>query len=194
MAYADRRNLQTKSGKMSYDEVLGIWFTEITPEQWWRKSAELDRTITLRFGRTHEAAARCELYEWRNSARGRLAEIIVLDQFSRNIHRDTPLSFASDPLSLCLSQESISRGTDADLSPEERCFCYMPYMHSESRAIHEVAVRLFTDLGLESNLDFELRHKEIIDRFGRYPHRNAILSRPSTPEEIEFLEQPGSSF
>ena len=179
---------------MNYEEVLKFWFEEITPEQWWQKSADLDRMIGKRFGCVHEAATRCELYEWRMAPRGRLAEIIVLDQFSRNIHRDTPLSFAFDPLSLCLSQEAVSRGMDIDLGAEERCFCYMPYMHSESRQIHEVAVRLFTDLGLESNIDFELKHKEIIDRFGRYPHRNEILSRPSTPEEIEFLAQPGSSF
>lgn len=179
---------------MSEDEVLGFWFEEITPEQWWQKSADLDREISERFGRIHEAATRCELYGWRATARGRLAEIIVLDQFSRNIHRDTPLSFAYDPLALVLAQEAVSRGADADLVPVERCFLYMPYMHSESLWVHEVAVRLFTDLGLDSNLEFELRHKEIIDRFGRYPHRNDILSRPSTPEEIAFLGQPGSSF
>ena len=179
---------------MSEDEVLGFWFGEITPEQWWRKSADLDREILERFGPAHEAAARCELFGWRATARGRLAEVIVLDQFSRNIHRDTPRSFACDPLALALAQEAVSRGADADLVPVERCFLYMPYMHSESREIHEVAVGLFTDLGIESNLDFELRHKDIIDRFGRYPHRNEILSRPSTPEEIEFLKRPGSTF
>lgn len=194
MADAGRLEAITESRQMNYEEVLGFWFTEITPEQWWRKSADLDRTIEHRFGHTHEAAAACELYEWRSTARGRLAEILVLDQFSRNIHRDTPSSFASDPLALGLSQEAVSCGMDAELAPEERCFCYMPYMHSESRPIHEVAVRLFTELGIGSNLDFELKHKEIIDRFGRYPHRNRILSRPSTAEEIEFLAQPGSSF
>ena len=179
---------------MSYDDVIEFWFREITPEQWWRKSEEFDCGIQRRFGQIHGVAARCELYEWRSCARGRLAEIIVLDQFSRNIYRNSPLSFAFDPLALCLSQEVISRGMDGHLSLDERRFCYMPFMHSESAKIHEIAVTLFAEPGLESNLDFELKHKDIIDRFGRYPHRNEILSRPSTPEELAFLEQPDSSF
>lgn len=179
---------------MRSDDVLEFWFDEISPEQWWQKSSDFDRMIETRFQRVHEAAVRCELYPWRSSARGRLAEIIVLDQFSRNIHRDSPLSFAFDPLALCLSQEMVSRGMDAELEAVERCFCYMPYMHSESGDIHEIAVGLFAQPGLESNLDFELQHKAIIDRFERYPHRNEILGRPSTPEEIAFLEQSGSSF
>ncbi len=179
---------------MSYDDVIEFWFGEITPEQWWRKSEDFDRIIQRRFGMAHGAAARCELYEWRSTSHGRLAEIIVLDQFSRNIYRNSPLSFAFDPLALCLSQEVISRGMDVDLSPKELSFCYMPFMHSESAKIHQIAVTLFAKPGLESNLDFELKHKDIIDRFGRYPHRNEVLSRSSTPEEMAFLAQPGSSF
>ena len=118
----------------------------------------------------------------------------MLDQFSRNLHRGDGRAFANDAMALALAQEAVAAGADQGLTTDERGFLYMPYMHSESRAIHEVAVGLFTDLGLESNLDFELRHKEIIDRFGRYPHRNEVLGRESTPEEIEFLKQPGSSF
>lgn len=185
---------QSESPIMSEDEVLKFWFEEIAPEQWWQKSAELDSEIERRFARVHRAAARCELYEWRGTPDGRLAEIIVLDQFSRNIYRDTPMSFAFDPTALALAQEAVRQGADAAVEPARRCFLYMPYMHSESRKIHEIAVELFADLGLGSNLDFELRHKAIIDRFGRYPHRNGILSRSSTPEEAAFLEQPGSSF
>jgi uncharacterized protein (DUF924 family) len=179
---------------MNYGEVIEFWFTEIDPKQWWQKDESFDRLIGRRFEWVHGAATRCELYEWRNTTQGRVAEIIVLDQFSRNIHRDTPLSFAYDPMALCLSQEAIRANINDDLLPDQHLFCCMPFMHSESKEIHKNAVTLFSDLGLESNLDFELKHKAIIDRFGRYPHRNEILSRPSTKEEIEFLKQPGSTF
>ena len=118
----------------------------------------------------------------------------MLDQFSRNIYRDDARSFASDTLALALAQEAVASGADQSLSAVERSFLYMPYMHSESAAIHIVAMQLFDQPGLESNLEFEKRHKAIIDRFGRYPHRNAVLGRASTPEEVEFLKQPGSSF
>jgi len=179
---------------VSSDEVLHFWFVELTPEHWWRKDPVLDRSIADRFGPTLDAAARCELVAWRGSARGRLAEVIVLDQFSRNVHRDRAAAFANDALALALAQEAVARGCDVELSPAERVFLYLPWMHSESALIHEEALRLFAAPGLEQNLDFERRHKAIIDRFGRYPHRNAILGRTSTDEEIEFLKQPGSAF
>lgn len=176
------------------DDVLRFWFGELTPADWWRKDPALDRRIADRFGPTLDAAARCELVAWRGSARGRLAEVIVLDQFSRNVHRDTAAAFANDALALALAQEAVAHGYDLELSPAERVFLYLPWMHSESPLIHEEALRLYSALGLEPNLDFERRHKAIIDRFGRYPHRNAVLGRASTAEEIEFLAQPGSSF
>jgi uncharacterized protein (DUF924 family) len=179
---------------VSSDDVLQFWFRELTSADWWRKDPVLDRRIADRFGPTLAAASRCELYAWRDSARGRLAEVIVLDQFSRNIHRDTAAAFANDPLALALAQEAVARGCDLELSPTERAFLYLPWMHSESPLIHAEALRLYSAPGLEQNLDFERRHKAIIDRFGRYPHRNAILGRASTPEELEFLAQPGSSF
>jgi uncharacterized protein (DUF924 family) len=179
---------------VSTDDVLQFWFGELTAADWWRKDPALDRRIADRFGATLEAATRCELVAWRGSARGRLAEVIVLDQFSRNIHRDTAAAFASDALALALAQEAVARGCDLELPPAERAFLYLPWMHSESALIHEEALRLYSAPGLEHNLDFERRHKAIIERFGRYPHRNAILGRASTPEELEFLAQPGSSF
>ena len=179
---------------MGYSDVINFWFNEITPKQWWKKDARLDATIKQRFSGLHSSAGKGELYEWRNEPLGRLAEIIVLDQFSRNIHRDTPLAFASDSMALCLSQEAIRTGDDLELPNDKRCFCYMPFMHSESKKIHEIAVKLFTDLGDASNLNYELEHKKIIDRFGRYPHRNFILGRPSTQDEAEFLKLPGSGF
>ena len=123
-----------------------------------------------------------------------MAEIIVLDQFSRNIYRDTPASFAQDTMALTLAQEMIALKMDQNLKPEQRSFLYLPFMHSESKIIHEHALKLFENLGNPINLEFEQKHKAIIDRFGRYPHRNEILGRTSTAEEIEFLKQPGHHF
>jgi uncharacterized protein (DUF924 family) len=176
------------------DTVLDFWFKELAPQQWWVKSVELDALIAAHFGALHEAAGRCELYGWRETAWGRLAEVIVLDQFSRNLHRDSPLAFANDALALGLAQMAVADGADRELESAQRSFLYMPYMHSESLLIHAQAVKLFSQPGLEGNLGFELKHREIIERFGRYPHRNAALGRISSPEEIAFLKTPGSSF
>ncbi len=177
-----------------YENVLDFWFNDLTPQQWWAKDANLDQEIKNRFSALHAQAARCELFDWRIAAKGRLAEIIILDQFSRNIYRDTPQAFALDSMALALAQEALSVNADKALSPVERSFLYMPFMHSESVEIHKVAMILFSAEGMEENLDFELQHQKIIERFGRYPHRNTILGRESTPEEREFLQQPGSSF
>lgn len=178
---------------MHYEKVIQFWFSELNAAQWWKKDAELDRQIAERFGSVHAAAGRAELFGWRRTAEGRLAEVIVLDQFSRNIFRHRPQAFASDPLALALAQEAVARGVDDTLEPSRRNFLYMPYMHSESAVIHKEAVRVFSKAG-EQQYDFELRHKAVIDRFGRYPHRNVILGRQSTPEEIEYLKQPGAGF
>jgi uncharacterized protein (DUF924 family) len=178
---------------MHYEKIIQFWFSELSAAQWWKKDAELDRKIAERFGSVHAAAARAELFHWRGTPEGRLAEVLVLDQFSRNIHRHRPQAFANDALALGLAQEAVARGMDDALASSQRNFLYMPYMHSESAVIHKEAVRVFSKAG-EQQYDFELRHKAIIDRFGRYPHRNVILGRQSTPEEIEFLKQPGSSF
>ena len=175
-------------------DILHIWFTELTPQQHFTKYATLDESIRTRFGPTLGAAARCELFPWRATPEGRLAEILVLDQFSRNVYRDTPRAFAQDALALALAQELVTSGQDRSLPTAQRVFAYMPYMHSESALIHERALELFAQPGMENNLDFERRHKAIIDRFGRYPHRNAILGRTSTPEELALLSEPGSSF
>lgn len=175
-------------------DILDFWFSEIQPAQWWSKSDDFDRLIAARFGAVLQAAARCELYAWRATPAGRLAEVIVLDQFSRNINRGEAQAFANDALALGLAQEAVAAGADKGLLLAQRAFLYMPYMHSESAAIHALAVALFSQPGLEHNLDFELRHKAIIDRFGRYPHRNAVLGRASTAEEAAFLQTPGSSF
>ncbi|MBV1905876.1 MAG: DUF924 domain-containing protein [Pseudomonadales bacterium] len=177
-----------------HQQILDFWFKELSPSQHWKKDPKFDQLLVERFTRIHKQAVSGELHHWRKSAQGRLAEIIVLDQFSRNMFRDSALAFANDAIALVLSQEAISAGAKLQLNAEERAFLYMPFMHSESVAMHELALVLFKENGIQSNLDFELRHKEIIDLFGRYPHRNHILGRNSTPAELEFLKRPGSGF
>jgi uncharacterized protein (DUF924 family) len=174
--------------------IIDFWFTELTDKQHFAKDQALDALIAQRFGVTPEAGSRCELFGWRATPAGRLAEIIVLDQFSRNVWRDTPRAFAQDPLALALAQELVARGDDAALPMAQRRFAYMPYMHSESLVVHQEALRLFAQAGLEDALRAEHRHLAILQRFGRYPHRNAILGRASTAEELAFLQEPGASF
>lgn len=177
-----------------FKNVLDFWFSELEPQQWWKKDEQLDALIADRFSKVHAQANAGELWHWRSTPQGSLAEIIVLDQFSRNIYRNSAAAFASDSLALALAQVAIDKTFDQQLSVVERSFLYMPFMHSESALIHTEAVKLFESLGNENSLEFEHKHKVIIDRFGRYPHRNSVLGRSSTEEEIEFLRQPNSSF
>ena len=179
---------------MGYADVLSFWFEEIEPKAWWAADPAFDARVRERFNETLLQAAQGECFGWRSEPHGRLAEIIVLDQFSRNIHRDTPLAFAQDGMALVLAQEALACAADRALPPLQRGFLLMPWMHSESRDIHAQAEALFRELGNENTLDFELRHKAIIDRFGRYPHRNAILGRTSSAQELVFLSEAGSSF
>lgn len=176
------------------DTVLHFWFKETSPSDWFQKNETFDLLIKKRFTKVHQQAIAGELYHWRKDALGRLAEIIVIDQFSRNMFREDPRSWLYDPIALVLSQEAINIGIDQNLKAPHLAFLYMPFMHSESALIHEKAVDLFSKPGLENNLEYELMHKKIIDRFGRYPHRNQVLGRETTMEEAEFLEQPNSSF
>lgn len=175
-------------------DVLEFWFQEIDPGLWFASDPAFDATLRQRFGGLLQQAAAGELYGWRDSVEGRLAEILVLDQFSRNIHRDTPQAFAQDAMALALAQEAVAGGALQVLDAVRRSFLLLPYMHSESRRIHVVAEALYRDHAPADNYDYELRHKAIIDRFGRYPHRNAILGRPSTAQEQAFLQEPGSRF
>jgi uncharacterized protein (DUF924 family) len=177
-----------------YQEILYFWFEEINPKQWWSVDSELDQLIADRFLPLMRRAAAGELYTWRENPKGRLAEIIVLDQFSRNVYRKTPSAFAQDGMALALAQEAVFLGADKALTDIERSFLYLPFMHSESPQIHVWAEQLYRDHAPKGNYEFELRHKVIIDRFGRYPHRNAILGRDSSEEEIAFLKEDGSSF
>ena len=176
------------------ESVLDFWFDELKPSQHFANDPALDDDIGVRFSGLHTQAAASELWRWRDCLDGRLAEIILLDQFSRNIYRDQPAAFASDPLALCLAQAAVRLQLDRQLPPTRRAFLYMPYMHSESRAIQAESVRLFNQVGMEDNYRFAIHHRDIVERFGRYPHRNRILGRESTPEEEAFLLEPGSSF
>ncbi|MBV7316490.1 DUF924 domain-containing protein [Shewanella sp. NIFS-20-20] len=178
---------------MQYQQVLDFWFSQLTPKDWFAKNADLDARIEQQFSSLLTKATQGECWLWRQTAQGRLAEIIVLDQFSRNIYRDRSEAFSADGIALILAQEAVHLNDDTKLSEIERPFMYMPYMHSESALIHQQAVPLFEQCS-PSHLEFELRHKAIIDEFGRYPHRNALLGRQSTPEEQAFLTQPGSRF
>jgi uncharacterized protein (DUF924 family) len=176
------------------ETVSSFWFVELCETDWFRQSDKVDADIKSRFQSVHHMAAQGELNEWRSTIRGRLAEIIVLDQFPRNIYRNSPRAFETDAIALVLSQEAL-RQTDLDeLSGVEKAFLLMPYMHSESKAIHDQAIILFDEPGMESNLDFEKQHKLIIDQFGRYPHRNEVLGRESTPEEMKYLSDGNGGF
>jgi uncharacterized protein (DUF924 family) len=134
------------------------------------------------------------LFEWRENPEGRLAEIIVLDQFSRNMFRGSSKSYTFDSLSLSLSQQAVALGADKLIEKSRRSFMYLPYMHSESSEIHKQALKIYHAYGVHGPLDFEIKHKKIIDRFGRYPHRNKVLGRVSTDDEVDFLKQPNSGF
>lgn len=175
----------------AYQQVLDYWFDELGPSGWYKKSAATDATIRAKFADLLMAIIQGECASWRTTALGSLAEIIVLDQFSRNIYRDTAQAFSQDPQALSLAQFAIEKGFDKSLPESQRVFFYMPFMHSESKYIHSLALALFKGL---ANEDYELAHKKIIDQFARYPHRNEILGRPSTAAELAFLSQPGSRF
>lgn len=183
-----------KKKNVSASDVIDFWFSEITPKQWWIKDLGFDKKIKNRFLNLYKQAALGELVNWRYKAASSLAEIIVLDQFPRNMFRDKKQAFATDPLAVCLAQVAIDKGFDQELDPTMRAFLYMPLMHSESAEIHKSAELLFSTPGMENNYEFELKHKKIIDRFGRYPHRNKTLGRRSRKNEIEFLKEPNSSF
>ena len=176
------------------EEVLAFWFEELTPDDWFGGGEEVDDRIRERFLALHEAL-RDEVPEsWRATARGMLAAVIALDQFPRNMYRGDPRAFAADPTALALATQAVERGLDRTMSSDERKFLYLPFEHSEDPAVQARSVELFATLGNEETLGYALRHKEIIDRFGRFPHRNEVLGRASTPEELEFLKEPDSSF
>ena len=176
------------------EEVLKFWFDDLSPDDWFESNEAVDSHIRERFQELHEALLEQVPETWRSSARGCLAAVIVLDQFPRNMYRGTSRAFAADSAALSLAKEALARGFDRELSIDERKFLYMPFEHSENPAEQERSMELFGTLESELDLDYARRHKEIIDRFGRFPHRNEALGRISSPEEIEFIKESGSSF
>jgi uncharacterized protein (DUF924 family) len=176
------------------DDIVKFWFEELAPEDWYKADAKRDAEVRRRFGPLHEKLSVAVPEDWLARPKGWLAAILVLDQFPRNMFRGDPRAFATDAEALALSKRAIAEGVDMQLVPEQRAFLYLPFQHTEDAADQARSVELFTALGIPSNLDFALRHKAIIDRFGRFPHRNAVLGRASTEQEAAFLTQPGSSF
>ncbi|EPE98343.1 DUF924 family protein [Rhizobium grahamii] len=175
-------------------EVFDFWFEECGRDQWFATTSELDRDISQRFRDTHLALAHGVTEEWRATPSDRLAAVIALDQFPRNIYRATPLAFATDGLALREAKLALEAGADMQVSPECRTFFYMPFEHCENLEEQERAVALFRALGDEEYIDYALRHRDVIAAYGRFPHRNAIVGRQSTSAELEYLAQPGAGF
>ena len=198
---------------MDPEVILHFWFGELdehgradqaTQARWWSKDPALDAEIRREFGSTLAAITRGELDAWLAAPRSRLAYIVVLDQFSRNMFRGTAGMFASDPLALRAALTGIDAGMDKALRLDERATFYMPLMHCEELATQERCIALFVALANElsgsarasmlNRVGYAERHRDIVKKFGRFPHRNALLGRASTPDELDFLDGPGSSF
>ncbi len=176
------------------EDVLNFWFEQIASDQWFEEDSALDASIRQRFLGVHEILLSREKDDLLTDARTALAAVVVLDQMSRNMFRGTPRAFAADPQALRIAWGAIDRGFDVDLDKNERLFLYLPFEHAEDRQAQERSVALMASLDDPELQKWAEAHKAIIDRFGRFPHRNAILGRMSTPEEIAFLKQPDSSF
>lgn len=173
--------------KPATDAILAFWFGELGPADWFSGSTELDERIRVRFGARCEQALAGKPEDFLTDPRTALAGIVLLDQFPRQIFRGQPRAFAGDPVALAVAHAAFDRAWDAPMSAEERQFLYMPFMHSEVVSDQELCVKLFRDLANEEALAFAVEHRDIVARFGRFPHRNAALGRESTPEEREFL-------
>jgi uncharacterized protein (DUF924 family) len=174
-------------------EVLQFWFEELGPAQWFAKSAAVDREIRERFLALHERVVLGDGLAV-DAPHPLLAAVIVTDQFSRNMFRGTPRAFAADGIALRLARRAIDRAFDLSMTSEERLFFYLPFEHSEDREHQALSVHLIGQLGHEEWTHYALAHQSIVDRFGRFPHRNAILGRTSTPDELALLQGPQGSF
>jgi len=186
--------MPTLAPKPWVGEVLKFWFEETQPEQWFKKDAAFDAAVRSRFFDLHAELAVQAQQELLGDERSALAALIVFDQMSRNMFRDTPAAFASDAVALSLAREAVARGFDRGFSKAQRLFFYLPFEHAEDRQAQARCVELMASLDDPELTKWATDHQGIIDQFGRFPHRNAILGRTSTREELEFLEQTGSSF
>lgn len=176
------------------EEVLSFWFEECTSEDWFHSNVNLDEEIGRRFRDTHLVLAAGVTDLWRATSENRLASIIVLDQFARNIYRGTPLAFATDGLALQEAEAALEVGADQGMPVEWRMFFYLPFEHAENLAEQDRSVALFHALGLDEQIDYAIRHHALIATYGRFPHRNAMLGRVSTEAEKDYLAQPGAGF
>lgn len=174
-------------------EVLRFWFEELGGDDWFAKDHHLDERIRARFLPLYEELVARDVPE-AGTPRTLLAAVIVLDQFSRNMFRDSPRAYAADPIARRLARTAVEQGLDRSMTDQERMFLYLPFEHSEDRADQALSVELFSRLGNELWVRYALAHKELIDRFGRFPHRNAVLNRESSPDELERLRQPMGQF
>jgi len=182
------------SDRATIEAVLGFWFGECDADDWFKKSDAFDATLRTRFAATHDAACAGALDAWVESRAGRLALILVLDQMSRNLHRGDPRAFAQDAKARAIARRALALGDHVFSTPEQALFLFLPFEHSENVADQALCIALYEGLGNDYWVEFAGLHKVIIDRFGRFPHRNQTLGRESTAEELEFLEQPNSSF
>ena len=183
------------SDEKSIRAILAFWFEEIAPETWFKKDALFDDMLMRKFGKIIEQALAGQLDRWAQHKEGRLALILLLDQMTRNIFRDTPKAFSGDEIACALSLRSVADGfLERERNMHKRQFFLMPMMHSEDLEIQKQSLPLFKNLTSENAYDYAVRHHNIIERFGRFPHRNQILNRPSSEEEVTFLAQPNSSF
>ena len=176
----------------SPSDIVAFW-RAAGPDKWWEKDEAFDRAIRAKFLATHEAAARGEFASWEETAEGALALIILFDQFPRNMFRGSPHAFATDPLARAVATRAIARGFDRATDQILRLFLYMPFMHSEALADQDRCVQLLAALGDPDQVKSAAEHRDIIARFGRFPHRNRVLSRETTPPEQAFLDGGGFS-
>lgn len=179
---------------MDKEDILKFWFKECTPQQWFKKDYAFDKLLKECFTGNVELALEGKLDDWTDSGNGFLALIVLLDQFPRNIFRDTPRSFSGDEKALSLSFQCTENGYHFNGDHHQRLFMLMPRMHSEDITVQNDSLLLFKKLNLDNVYDYAVQHRDIVARFGRFPHRNLILERSSSKEELEFLEQKGSSF
>lgn len=186
--------MMSRDRQVTPSDVVDYWFSEEIKPKWFDGGAAFDQDLRDRFVEAWDEARAGALDHWTATPMGLLALVILLDQIPRNCHRGTPDAFSTDPQALRWAKWAVEQGIDRSFGDDQRQFLYLPFMHSETLAEQEEGMRLYAVLGLASPLDYMRRHRDIIARFGRFPHRNEFLGRVSTPEEVEFLKQPGSRF
>lgn len=168
-------------------DILNFWFSEEVKPLWFNSTPEFDAHLKEKFGDVYQAALHGEFCDWQQSAEGCVALVVILDQFPLNMYRGLPESFDGEVKARSITKDAVNKGYDKQISNEQKAFLYMPLMHSENIADQDLSVKLFEAAGLQENLRFAMHHRDIVQRFGRFPHRNKILGRPSTQAELDYL-------